>query len=135
MAKHYSIATRAQVVTLALISKLDYNQISTITGVPKSTIGNMVKHAREQGYEGGCLVDEHVANKPRPGRPKSVTPEVEGKILESVRKDRAGREKSLEYLAYEAGISRSACHRVLKNHGFNKVKPTWKPGLSDDAKQ
>lgn len=135
MAKHYSIATRAEVVTLALISRLKYDQISTITGVPKSTIGSMVKHAKDQGFEGGCLLDEHVADKPRPGRPKSVTPEVEEKILESVRKNRAGREKTLEFLAYEAGISRSACHRVLKEHGFNKVKPTWKPGLSDEAKQ
>ena len=135
MTKHYSIATCAQVLTLATTAKFKYDDITAITGVPKGTISKMVKKAKEQGYDGGVIVDEHVAERPRPGRPRSVTPEVEEKILNSVRKDRAGREKSTEYLAYEAGISRSSCHRVLKRHGFNKVKPTVKPGLSDKAKQ
>ena len=128
-------ATRAQVLTLAMISKLKYDKISAITGVTKGAISNIVKKAMERGSEGGAIVDEYVADKPQPGRPKTVNPEIEEKILDSVRKDRTGREKPTEYLAFEAGISRSPCHRVLKRHGFNKVKPTMKPGLSDKAKQ
>ncbi|KAL1996322.1 hypothetical protein VTN49DRAFT_235 [Thermomyces lanuginosus] len=71
MEKHYSTATRAQVLTLAMISKLKYDEISAITGVTKGAISNIVKKAKERGYEGGAIVDEHVADKPRPGRPKT----------------------------------------------------------------
>jgi Transposase. len=53
--------------------------------------------------------------------------------LESVRKDRAGCEKSTEILAYDAVISHaSVC--ILHKHGFRNVKPTWKPSLTNEAK-
>jgi hypothetical protein len=54
--------------------------------------------------------------------------------LANVRADRNGREKSTEYLAYECGISRRSVLRVLKAAGMNYVKPTKKPGLTDEMK-
>lgn len=38
-------------------------------------------------------------------------------------------------LAFEVNISASSAYRILKKAGFNNVKPTYKPGLSDKAKQ
>lgn len=77
MPKHYCIATRAQVLTLAVFSKLKYDEISAITGVPKSTISRIIANAKERGFRGGVILDEHVVEKPRSGRPTKVTPEVE----------------------------------------------------------
>lgn len=91
---------------MATTAKCKYDDITAITGVAKGTNGKMVKKAKEQGYDGGVMVDEHVGERPRPGRPRSVTREGEGKILNSVRKDRAGREKCTEDLAYDGGICR-----------------------------
>lgn len=56
-------------------------------------------------------------------------------ILDSVTKDQAGRKKSAEYLAYEAGISHTSALRILKRCGLGSVKLSWKPGLTDAAKK
>ena len=71
----------------------------------------------------------------RSGRPKEITEEMEQGLLVSVRSDRSGREKSSEVLAYEAGISYRSALRILKKHGFHRVKPTIKPGLSPAMKK
>ena len=64
------------------------------------------------------------------GRPKEISRETETALLENVTKDRSGREKSSEVLAYEHGISASSVQRILKRRGFHAVKPTRKPGLN-----
>ena len=46
-----------------------------------------------------------------------------------VTEDRAGREYSLEEIAYRVGLSATTIRRILKKLGFKKVKPTRKPGL------
>lgn len=55
---------------------------------------------------------------------------TEQQLLESVKFDRSGREKSSEVLAYECGISRSSALRILHKYGLSNVKPTRKPGLN-----
>ena len=67
-----------------------------------------------------------------PGRPKEVMEEKEQKILDTVRKDRSGREKSSEVIRYELGWSSSTVLSILKKHGLRNVKPTTKPGLNRD---
>src|SRR5262245_25875959 len=75
------------------------------------------------------VAEEHVVDSPRSGRPVTVTLAAKEQVLESVRKDRAGREKSTDVLAYEAAISRSSAHRILKDAVLMWVKPTTKLGL------
>jgi hypothetical protein len=70
----------------------------------------------------------------RSSQPKEIIPEKERAIIESVSKDRNGREKSSEILAYEVGISHSSVIRILKRNGFVIAKPSWKPGLTEAAK-
>jgi Transposase len=55
---------------------------------------------------------------------------TEQQLLESVKLDRLGREKSSEVLAYECGISRSSALRILHKYSLSNVKPTRKPGLN-----
>lgn len=38
-------------------------------------------------------------------------------------------------LAYEADISATSAQQILKKHGFRATKPTWKPGLSEKARE
>jgi hypothetical protein len=51
-------------------------------------------------------------------------------LLNSVKIDRAGREKSSEVLAYKNGIGRSSALRILHNSSLSNVKPIRKPGLN-----
>ena len=68
------------------------------------------------------------------GRPKEITEEKELALIQSVSKDHAGQEKAAEVLAWKAGISHCSALRILHKYGFTNVKPTTKPGLSEEAK-
>lgn len=100
---------RAQIVTLVMIAKLKPQDVAIMLNMPQNSVYNIVKRAKEHGYDPTVnprIEHEHVASKERSGRPKVVTEEIEASIIASVTKDRAGREKSAEYLAYEAGKTR-----------------------------
>jgi Transposase len=60
-----------------------------------------------------------------------MTSTAEQQLIDNVKADRAGREKSTEVLAYEYKTSRSTAVRTLHKHGLSSVKPTRKPGLSN----
>jgi transposase len=103
------------------------------TGIGRKTQASIWKKAVERGFkpdQNPCILEEHVKDGERSGRPKVIQKEVEEALLASVRSDKAGREKSSEYLAYEQGISASSAQRILRKHGYNPVKPTRKPGLT-----
>jgi hypothetical protein len=59
-----------------------------------------------------------------------VLEDVKDKMLENIYEDRAGREKSAKYLAYESNISYATALRVLRKHQLSNVKPTRKLGLN-----
>jgi Transposase len=93
----------------------------------------MKKKAFERGFrpdQDPRILDYYVVDGPRSGRPKEITIETEQCLLNSVRANRAGREKSSEVLAYECGISSVSALRILHKYGLNSVKPTQKPGLN-----
>ena len=71
---------------------------------------------------------------PRSGRPTKVTPEVEKAILNNVRHDRNGREKSSAVLGYEHGVSSTTILNVLRRNNFRPCKSTMKPGLDSAMK-
>jgi len=131
------LAVRAQALTLVAVADMPVARVAQITGMTRANIYLILRRAKERGYNptiDPCIRDEYVADGKRSGRPKEISEATEKAVLESVTKDRAGREKAVEYLAYEAGISRSSAYRILKKHGFRNVKPTWKPGLSGLAR-
>ncbi|KAJ9220690.1 hypothetical protein DTO027B5_2217 [Paecilomyces variotii] len=133
----HQIAARVQALTLLLMG-VKPEDIRKHTGVPPTTQRSIQKRAFQRGYrpeENPLIKDEYVIDAPRSGRPRVITEETKKAIIDSVQKDRAGREKSAEVLAYEAGISHASACRILREHGFSRCKPTWKPGLTDEAKR
>ncbi|EEA24633.1 conserved hypothetical protein [Talaromyces marneffei ATCC 18224] len=136
--EEYSVETRAQIVALVMIAKMKPQDVAILLNIPRVSVYQIVQRAKEHGYDPTVnprIEHEHVAKNTHSGRPKVVTEAIEASIIASITKDRAGREKSAEYLAYEAGISESSVLRLLKLNSFNKCKPTVKPGLTDKMKQ
>ncbi|KAF4216556.1 hypothetical protein CNMCM8980_001993 [Aspergillus fumigatiaffinis] len=134
---YHPVTVRVQALTLAYCG-VDMKHIEATTGMPRQTIQYWLKKARERGYNleiDPRILPVYVEDGKRTGRPKEITEATEQAILESISKDRNGREKSSEILAFEAGISYSSVLRILKRHGYKAVKQTTKPGLTDEMKQ
>ena len=128
----YSIAQRVQCLTL-IVEGFSGRDIEKKTGVKPTAQTYIKKRANARGFcpeQDPRILEYHVQDGARSGRPKEITLETEQRILNSVRKDRSGREKSSEVLAYEVGISRSSALRILHKYGLTNVKPTRKPGLN-----
>ncbi|KAF2193035.1 hypothetical protein K469DRAFT_551875, partial [Zopfia rhizophila CBS 207.26] len=70
------------------------------------------------------ILDEHVQDKPRSGRPKKVTPEKTQEVLDAVEKNRYGRELSTQALASKVGLSGNRVWFILRSNGLRKTKPT-----------
>lgn len=132
----YSLAQRIQALTL-ISEGFSTQFVEAKTGMKQRTQSDLKKKAIARGYD--PVVDPrinewYVQDGNKKGRPVEITDEVEDELLTNVRKDRSGREKSSEVLAYEAGISSSSALRVLHKHHLNCVKPTRKPGLNGAQK-
>jgi transposase len=133
---YHPIELRIQI--LGLISwGVEAKDIADKLEVPIRSIRKMIQRAKDRGFNpGSCerIRIEYAEDAKRSGRPKEITPEKEKAIINSVSKDRNGREKSSEILAYKAGISHSSVLWILKQNGFIIAKPSWKPGLTEAAK-
>jgi hypothetical protein len=93
----------------------------------------MKKKAFERGFrldQDPRILDYYVIDGPRSGRPKKILIEKEQDLLNSVRANRAGREKSSEVLAFKCGISPASALRILHKYDLNNIKLTRKPGLN-----
>lgn len=136
--EEHSTEIRTQIVALVMVAKMKPQDVAMMLKIPQTSVYNIVKRAKSQGFDPTVnprIEHEHVANLKRSGRPKTVTEEIEASVIASITKDRAGCEKSAEYLAFEAGISTISVLRLLKLNSFSKCKPTWKPGLTDDMRK
>ena len=103
------------------------------TGIKRSAQTYMRQKAFERGFrpdQDPRILDKYVEDGARSGRPKEVTPEIEQTLLESVRTDRADREKSSEVLIYKQNISYLSTLRILYKHDLSNVKSTRKPSLN-----
>ena len=140
MAPNYDIAARAQIVTLKAFG-FKNEEISIKTGVPIHTIQKIYLRAQKRGFDPNSdlpiVKNEHVIDAPRSGRPSKQTEEVKGEIFQKIRRDRYGREKTCESIASEmkGKVSPMTVWRILRKAGFNKTKPTRKPGLSEEMKK
>ena len=112
-------------------------EITEPTTVSRRTIFDLKKKARERGYNpviSTVIKEEYVQDAPRSGRPKVITEDKEEEVLAIVSKDRNGREKNLETIALEAALSAMSVWRILRKRGYNKRKPSFKPGLTPSIK-
>jgi transposase len=129
---HYSPILRAQCLTL-LVEGYSHRGIEEKLGIPKSTQTRIKQRAFARGFcpeQDLRILNHYVEDGARSGRPKEISPAREQHLIDSVKLDRAGREKSSEVLAYDYIMSRSSALRILRSHGLSKVKPTRKPGLN-----
>lgn len=128
--------TKIQALTLSYAG-VPVIEISKITGISRSQIYKLRTKAEERGYNAivnPILRLEHVVDAPRSGRPKEMTEEKTAELVSLVSKTRDTREYSLEEIALVMHTSSSTIHRVLKKLGYNKYKPTMKPGLTEAMK-
>jgi Transposase/DDE superfamily endonuclease len=128
----YTFAQRVQCLTL-LAEGYSGRDILAKTGVTPASQTYIKQKAYKRGFnpaQNPRILDEYVVDGVHTGRPKEILAETEDRIVENVCKDRAGREKSAEYLAYESGISCTAALRILHKYQLSNVKPTRKPGLN-----
>jgi len=132
----YPREIRVQILTLWAM-EVGIPEISSLLDIPNRTISAIIKKAKDRGYkpkESFRIRAEFVEDGKCASRPKVVSKATEQAVLASTTRDRNGREKSSEILAFEAGISHSSVLRILKKHGFIIAKPSWKPGLTKAAK-
>ena len=142
-ANRFSVATRAQVLTLREYTSLTIDAIVEITGVKKSEVSNILKRARDRGYsKGQPLQQAFFEDAARIGRPvTATTTKVAAEVIKIITKSRNSRTLTSDDLARQlqrelaVRCSAQSVWRVLRTHGYSKVKPTRKPGLTAAQKK
>src|SRR5258708_6134832 len=135
----YDNATRAQALTLKLHG-VSNPEIESITGIQPATLHALYKKALSRGLnptESKRILNHHIEDGKRSGRPTKQTTEVVQDVLSKVCRDRYGREKSCAQIAADLGgrVSDITVWRILKAAGFRKTKPTRKPGLTEEMEK
>jgi hypothetical protein len=145
--KRYSESEKAQALTLW---QLNLPQFQTATAIGQylnitpQIVRKWLRDAKEMGWEGreaqpgtdGVRILKHFVEAGKgSGRPREISYEEEQKILEVLSDDRASREQSSSVFAYRTGWSATSVRKFLKKHGYHSVKPTTKPGLSQDTRK
>ena len=131
------LGVRVQAVAL-MTQGFDVQRVEAITGMSRWAIKRWVDRAKQRGFNPEIdqwILTEYVEDEPRSGRPKEITQSTEDSIIASVRKNHVGREKSSEFLAFGSGTSTYSVSNILKKSGFHSVKPTKKPGLTDEVRR
>lgn len=125
----YGGAFSAPIIQSMISKPLSIAQINTI-----------YRTAQSRGFDPNApkfaIKDEFIINSPRSGRPSKQDDATTQLVIAKVVRDRFGREKSCADIAgdleQELGIeiSQSTVWRILRKNGYNKTKPTRKPGLT-----
>jgi len=138
--QRYTNAERIQALTFFYYteggpSEDKYKKIKKITGIRKRLCKNLVKRAKERGFNSNGedlrIFEKYVADDPRSGRLKTaITDKKQKKAINLVKKDRLTRQYSAEYIAIRTGISRTSVIRIMKMNNMHKIKIIKKPGLT-----
>jgi hypothetical protein len=145
MAPNTDVYTRTCIVTLKSPSVgKSTSQISELTGVNARTIDRIYSRAIAAGFEPNVLplkiLPHHVQDGSRSGRPSKQTQEDKEEVIQHVRRDRYGREKTCADVAGGLSlkgmdISTTTVWRVLREAGYHKTKPTRKSGLTQKMRE
>jgi transposase len=134
----YNNATRAQALTLKLAG-VSNAKITSITGIKTRNLNLLYQKVISYSLdpsENTKLLDIHVQDAARSGRPKKQTDTIKEEILSKVRTDRYSREKTCTQItAGVRGVSDTTVWRILQASGLKKIKPTHKPGLTEAMKK
>jgi O6-methylguanine-DNA--protein-cysteine methyltransferase len=112
----YDNTTRAQALILKLAG-VSNTEITSITGIKTRNLNVLYQKAISRSLEPSekaKLLDIHVQDAPRSGRPEKQTDTVKEEVLSKVRTDRYGREKTYAQIAAEIGeVSDTTVWRIL----------------------
>ncbi len=128
-------ATRAQALALKVVG-FPPDQIRAMTGIAPRTVNDILDRAIQRGFDPAnpTIKDIHVEDAPRSGRPRKQEA-YKDQVLQKIRADRYGREKTCASIAAELGtISPMTVWRILRKAGLKKTKPTRKPGLTKEMR-
>ena len=133
----YDSAIRAQIMALRAYG-ISAAEIREITQISERTIRDIYRRVIDRGFNprsSPLVLNTHVDDASYPGRPSKQTEDTKNLILEKVRCDRYGREKTCAYIAAEVGgVSAPTVWRILRASGLRKTKPTRKPRLIENIK-
>ena len=135
--KSADISLRAQVLTLSYCTPASIEFIAATTGYSVPNIYRIRRIARDRGFDPAIslqVLDKYARHEEKSGRPRKATTEKEDEVIDLVIKDRYAREKTSAQLAREVGLSRCTVWRILKQRGYKKVKPSYRPGLTPEMK-
>ena len=135
--KSADISLRAQVLTLSYCTPASIEFIAATTGYSVPNIYRIRRISRDRGFDPAIslqVLDKYARHEEKSGRPRKATTEKEDEVIDLVIKDRYAREKTSAQLAREVGLSRCTVWRILKQRGYKKVKPSYRPGLTPEMK-
>src|SRR5581483_1372508 len=120
----YDNATRAQALTMKLLGHSNAD-IESITGIQPRTVNTLLHKAISRGLnpeESKKILDYHIEDDKRSGRPIKQTKETATEILSKVCGDHYAREKTCTQIAADLGnkVSDITVWRVLRAAGFRK---------------
>ena len=134
--KHHDLAERVQVLNMIVLGySVDF--IVGYLSFSRFQIFKIRRKAIERRFDpikSRIIQLDWVRDAPRSGRPTKMTVGLQEQVVQAVTRDRYGREKSAGMLAAEFDVSRDTILRILRRKGFQRVKPSRKPGLTQDQR-
>ncbi len=131
-------AAKAQALCLVEFTGKSLREAERLTGVSARLISRYQAKAQELGFDlvhAPTFRDRFFAFGARSGRPRTCDNAMQLAIVKDLQSGADERAQLLDDLAAKWKISRSVIAWMLKQEGLNKVKPSMKPGLTDNMKQ
>jgi transposase len=133
----HDIGVRIQALAFLQLG-VPVEEIQRLLGPSKATIYRWRRTAITRGYDSEKpekILLEYLVNKPRSGRPRKATVEIEEKIIKILTKSSVTRALTGLEIGLRVGVSPRTVQRVLKRLQWRKVKATVKPGLTEKMKK
>jgi hypothetical protein len=81
---YYSLAIRAQAIVIRALGT-PLKVITCVTGISSKYISNLLKKAVENSWrKDWVLFNNHLKDKPYPGRKKKITPNLKQKVINAI---------------------------------------------------
>ena len=126
---------RSVVVALRTVARLPFQEIADNCQLSVSTAKGIVQRAQKKAQiHGGKPFDPiNVTDALRSGRPPVITDRDKRRLIHTATKSKRNRLKNYEELQQEAGltsVSLSLIQKVMKQAGYSKYAPNYKPLLN-----
>ena len=131
-------AERGYILGLHEISNISNYEVASKANCDEGTVRNILKRASEAEKENiNPLTSSHLNNKPKSGRPSTLTIRDERRLARYATANRANRWKLWLKIARELGYTQAAStiNRAFQRAGYGRYPPRYKPPLTPEIKQ